>query len=403
LLLRSQLLRATGGTPPGILLALSYTTFLGYMSLALAPMWVGALVNTQGSANSAGLIASIQFVSFGIASLGAAVLITRIDARCLVFLGLLISGCGDLASFQGHDFLSMVLSRAAGGFGEGVVLAAVSASTAATANPQRSFSAIVFLLSVFIPMCFALTSATEPLGVRGIFILMMGAKVVGMSLVGLLPAHVNPAGAGNVNRVRSLALSVAVIPSLLAYSLYWMAELAIWAFMKQIGLSKQLSTNSVADILAIAALFAPLGALGAGWLGTRRGLWLPLIAGLVIAALSAVLFVLPFAAVGFTAGNILFNVVLQLCLVYFLSLLTAQDPTGRAVAAAPAFASLGLTVGPLAGGASIAHFGLPSASIVSMALFLAAAALIAASMKRRPGSVEMPAPEATPLVGAHHG
>lgn len=358
-----------------LLLGLSYGNFIGYLGLTLAPMWVAAVSAVHGgSASAAGIVASLQFACFGLASLITAALVLRFELRHLALFGLLLAAGSDYASFWAHDISQMAITRAICGLGEGILLAAVNAAAGTSRNPQRSFAVMSFVLVALAGLCFVATPFAKAfLGSSGVFGLMAAIRLPGVPLVLLLPSKGGAASA----RFGRRDLSGAVILVLIAYSLFMTGQLSLYSFLEPIGSAQGLSLRSIAFVLAIGGFLTTLGPLIAGWIGPRYGMRQPLVYGLTATGLSALLFLLPLSIFGFASGDILFNMTAQFCIVYFLTLLASLDGSGRMVAASSAFMSLGITLGPMVGGLSIRYFGLSSVSLVALTLHLAAATAVA--------------------------
>ena len=356
-------------------MALCYGNFIGYVGLTLAPMWVPAVAAVPGGSESAaGIVASVQFASFGIASLITAALIFRFELRHLALFGLLLAAASDCASFWVHGVSLMAVTRVICGVGEGILLAAINAAAATSVNPQRSFAVMSFVMVALAGLCFVATPvARELLGPSGIFGVMAAIRVPGIPLLLLLP---HKGAADNVRLLRG-GFTAAVFLVLIAYSLFMTGQLSLYSFLEPIGSAQSLSIRAIALILALGGLLTTLGPLIAGWVGTRHGMRSPLVLGLTATGLSALLFFLPFGLLAFASGDILFNMIAQFCIVFFLTLLAALDGSGRAVAASSAFMSLGITVGPMVGGLSIRYFGLSSIGLVALTLHLASAIAVA--------------------------
>jgi predicted MFS family arabinose efflux permease len=360
----------------GALIGLAYGNFMGYLGLTLAPMWVVAVASVEhGSAAAAGMIASLQFACFGIASLATAGLILRVEIRHLALVGLLLAVVGDGASCWADHISSIAVCRAICGLGEGILLATVNAAAASSNNPQRSFAVMSFVLVGLAALCFVATPfAKEALGSSGVFGVMAVMRLPGFLLLLLLPRR----GGATDAQLRRVGLSRAALWVLAAYGLFMTGQLSVYAFLEPIGIAQGLSLRAIAFVLALGGFFTSLGPLAAGWLGAHFGLRRPLLFGLSATGLSALLFLLPSNVPAFASGDMLFNMIAQFCIVYFLGLLAALDRSGRAVAVSPAFMSVGITLGPLVGGLSIHYLGLTSVSLVAAALHVAAGAVIAA-------------------------
>ncbi len=365
-----------------LLMGLSFGNFIGYLGLTLAPMWIPAVAAAPGSSESAaGIVASLQFACFGISSLATAWLIPRFERRHLAIFGLLLAALSDGGSYLSHGIVSIAICRSLSGLGEGFLLAAVNATAAANSNsPQRSFAVMSFVLVGLAALGFIATPfAKEVLGPSGVFGLMAIMRLPGIPLLLLLPRHGTVAIATRRGALSGVALWV-----LIAYSLFMTGQLSVYSFLEPLGAAQGLSLRAISLVLALGALLTTVGPVVAGWVGTRYGMHWPLIFGLTTTGLSALLFLAPFNVLAFASGDILFNMIAQFCIVYFLSLLAALDRTGRAVAASSAFMSLGITVGPVVGGLSIRSLGLASVSLVAVILHLAAAAVLSANLRRLP-------------------
>lgn len=162
-----------------------------------------------------------------------------------------------------------------------------------------------------------------------------------------------------------------------------LAQNSLWGVSGRIGLTQaQLTEATVGAVFAIALGAGLLGVTGAGALGPRLGLAMPIGAGTVLIAgciaLSASATDLPTFATGEIAWNTIYPIVLS----YVIGLAASLDPRGRWAVLVGSAASLGTAAGPLAGSVLSAQAGFPvMGAVLAVGLLVVSVPMTAVALR----------------------
>jgi len=160
------------------------------------------------------------------------------------------------------------------------------------------------------------------------------------------PVRKQVAGDGTPARViawRPLMLA------LLAVFLFQAGNMALAAYMIELGRAYGLETGLISTTLGIAAWIGALGSLLVVTFGTRMGRLKPLAVGLVLTVLGNAAFHFSGSAVIFAAANVGTAITWAFVIPYLLGMCAAFDTTGQTAAMAGFVSKMGLATGPLLG------------------------------------------------------
>ncbi len=366
-------------TRPRSIAAMLALGVLGPAVFLILPVVVGALAQSHGfDEDRLGTLASGELGGIALACLSALYWSKRWSWRRMALCGVVAVATANLLSATTSGFSVMLWLRFAAGFGGGILLALVMAFLSNTKNPDRTAAFLVGAQVGFQVIAFAVSpQIISSWGVNGFFI--------GLALLtaGLLPfLRFLPPGAPAPDSAAAGAIGPrALLPGfvvLLSMALFFVGQVALWAFIERLGDAAGLTATRVAGALSISAMAGLAGPAGAAWLGDRWGRALPLavacamqLAALVLIGTSELSFAV------FLAALAIFSIFWNFALPYQFGAMVGVDPLHRLIVLVPTFQAAGIAVGPILAGATIARFGLGSLWVsAAIPLVLYAACII---------------------------
>ncbi len=356
--------------------ALFWTGFACAGLSIIKPLIVGALVDSYGlSARQAGFIAGFEMIGIGAGALVVTALGTSWTRHVVIRAGTILALVGSFAPLCAAHFTALLLLRGLAGAGSGLIAASVLSAIGLTRNPDRTFGLyfiVVYLAAaLLVPVASAVILRLGADGGYYLLAILLSTVFVSVRLIpnssiarpterGVLPPFPFRKGC------MSAAVSV----------FFWIGNGAVWAFSERLGLLARLTHLQVAAILALGQVASIAGAGAAALLSTRLGRALPTFVAIALSILSLML-IGSRQAEGFSVGALLFSFAWTLFLTYLNGVMSQQDSAGRVVALSVTSQTLGMSIGPFAGGLLFASFGYESIVKLGIGCHLFAAGLLA--------------------------
>ncbi|MEV8433007.1 MFS transporter [Streptomyces sp. HUAS 31] len=354
----------------------------GYLAPYLLPTVVGRLDSGLPlSPTQAGAVGSALLLSSASAGFLLASRVDRFGARRLARIGLTLALLGYGGAALAHTVPAVVLGVLIGGFGSGTATAVAATRIASQRNPHRTTTAGLLGVSALAGAVYLTVPHLGPGHGQPLAAIALTALAV-WPLTGRIPVD-----APTVESRRPAARLPHRRPGLVlaACMLCWsLAQNSLWGVSGRIGLTQaQLTEATVGAVFAIALGAGLLGVTGAGALGPRLGLAMPIGAGTVLIAgciaLSASATDLPTFATGEIAWNTIYPIVLS----YVIGLAASLDPRGRWAVLVGSAASLGTAAGPLAGSVLSAQAGFPvMGAVLAVGLLVVSVPMTAVALGR---------------------
>ncbi|WCH91526.1 MFS transporter [Streptomyces moderatus] len=354
----------------------------GYLAPYLLPTVVGRLDSGLPlSPTQAGGVGSALLLSSASAGFLLASRVDRFGARRLARIGLTLALLGYGGAALAHAVPAVVLGVLIGGFGSGTATAVAATRIAAQRDPHRTTTAGLLGVSALAGAVYLTVPHLGPGHGQPLAAIALTALAV-WPLTGRIPID-----APTVESRRPAARLPHRRPGLVlaACMLCWsLAQNSLWGVSGRIGLTQaQLTEATVGAVFAIALGAGLLGVTGAGALGPRLGLAMPIGAGTVLIAgciaLSASATDLPTFATGEIAWNTIYPIVLS----YVIGLAASLDPRGRWAVLVGSAASLGTAAGPLAGSVLSAQAGFPvMGAVLAVGLLVVSVPMTAVALGR---------------------
>jgi DHA1 family inner membrane transport protein len=347
---------------PRVVVAFLGTWVLALLAANLVPVMIGALVADLGFEISAaaGLATAMSLgTAAGIFATNAVV--ARLSRPLLARIGLTVLAIG-----FGLGALTMTVPAVSfgvvlGGVGAGITVAAATAASAATEDPDKTSSVVMIVNRLFA----ALLLAVIPFLGQNLQLILAIPAVLG--LAGLLAAgglpslqaegtNAAPIGAasGRAPRIGGLAVLLALV-----FGLWSMTEDMVYAMTEllattHVGLAVEqssllISLNIVGGLAG--ALIAPLAlrTIGRSW---------SIFGIVVISSVSKFLIVTTTVPGVYAASIIVWGVMYGAVLSLVFALAARMDVSGRSVALVSGVYITGIALGPVVGGVLIENVGL---------------------------------------------
>jgi predicted MFS family arabinose efflux permease len=325
---------------------------MGNTGIYLVPLLVGAMVADRGFTDAqAGLVASADIAGYAAATFVTAMWLIRWNSRRLALFGVFIMIVANLGSPFVSGGIAFAAIRFGSGIGAGILAALATVFLGQTDEPDRNFGFLFAGCLLFgTAALWGLPVLLERSGLNGAYVLIaLLALLVGFVALTLPQASDSQTPSGGTTLQgpgRWLVGSV-----LLAITLFWAQQNAIYAYVERIGNASGLSAQFIGFTLGLANLTGFAGASLVAWMGSRFGRAVPLIASVMVQLLC--LWALagrvssPAYLLALGSLSLAWNVVNPLQ----LGILAAVDHGGRALALASTVIGVGLAIGPALGAA----------------------------------------------------
>jgi MFS transporter, DHA1 family, inner membrane transport protein len=339
---------------------------------AILPVLVGVWQKQAGlQVDQAGFVAATELFA-QVAGTGLFLWASpRWTLRTIAVVGLGVMVIGNIATAVSVDFPSLILARAIGGAGGGVIRALCMMCLAKAMSPGRAFAlyagAQVGLAAVTTAL---IPHFIEAFGVRAPFLLLTLASVLGFALCPLLPRH-SPLPPSAIRRRGLGSYPIAAILAILALFIFFAGQGALWTYLAPIGAHQSIPVAGVTEALTLLNFAGLAGALGVGALAHRVSPRFALLTLLATETLSIVGLFHAHSSVGFIASAGVFYFSWCASFPFQFTVISQSDRSGRASAVVPAADGLGL-----AGGAAIASVVLPTLGLGSAGWICAAASVV---------------------------
>lgn len=365
---------------------------IGMLSLLVLPFLIGATMTSLGlNGSQAGILGSAELVFVTVGSLVVAPWIGGLPRRTLAMAGAAIAILANVMSMTGVSYEMLLVFRAIAGLGCGFALAAGNATVASSANPEKMaahMSIFFVILMVAMMMIFARVGAVW--GYQGSYgALAATIAVVSLLLLGL-PQHPGSAVQAQsvANEQSKTIFSTAGILMLLAMFTFQMRDTMSWAFVERIGAGVGFSSEEVGNLLSLQAVLGLLGPVIATVMGSRFGLKIPVVIGVIGSGLVTVMVLQStHSAALYTATVSLISISYFYSLAYLTSLAAELDKDGRIVAASGGLLIAGSAVAPVISGVILDKggytlMGWVATGVVGVTLVCALFALGSLSIKK---------------------
>lgn len=391
---------------PTLLAAFSASYGVGALGFIALPFALGATIDGMGiSTTQAGLLGTAEFTCIMLASFAISPFISRVPRRWVALAGIMVAIILNIVCATIHplSYNTALILRALIGAGCGITMAAGNATVANANDPER-LSAQMSTGYVLLMMvsCLIFPWAAENWGYPGVY---LAQAAVMLSLCPFLmrlpqsppkdvekPKHAEVTGNTNV---------IAAGAILLAMLIFATRDMSGWTFVERIGVNSGYTLHQVGQLLSFQAILGVAGPLFASFLGSRKGLTVPIVVGVLAAgAPYYLMLVVPGSKLAFTIAALFLAGTYFFAQAYLIALAAELDRKGRIVAAAGGFISGGSAIGPALGGYLIDNFGYTGTSWASLAMVIATVVLARIALGGRVHAAHQDGPSLVPSPAA---
>jgi DHA1 family inner membrane transport protein len=386
--------RLPQAAPDGLMAAvlLSFLATAGFFYVNIMPAIISGLVDgLHFGAREAGWVGSANVYGAVIGAMLAIWLSQRLPWRRLAVLALCLLIVIDLLSVMVITPWPLICTRFAHGIVGGTLVGTSFAVIARTSVPERTFGMLLIVQYGLGGVALMVLPRLIPVfGSRLLFLVLAAFSVVTLVMLPFLaPYPRRPATSGaaaNVSDAAPPRLRWLLALALLAVFFYQCGNMALAAYVIELGRAYGLGLNDISAILGVAGWIGALGALLVILLKLKAGRLRPILAGLALCIAGMLTFRYSASAAMFAAANIATAVAWAFGIPYLLGMCASFDHNGRAATLASVFSKLGLASGPLAASAFVreGHWVLLITAATLALVVCVACAVLPASQLDRP-------------------
>ena len=343
--------------PPRAVVAVTASWTISLFGYYAQAQLLGPIMNDfQLGEEAVGWLFSLENTALALSGLLFAGPLARWSRARTAFIAGAIAVAANMASAFAGTFEALLVARLVAGAGAGAAGAAGLAAAASAREPDRMFATVTLVWGLagaagpaIIPF------ATVPFGSTGGFLLMGGVCLVLLPLLRwLVPPREAEEARPSLLTAPNRLLAVIAMFALLVFEI---GQGGIYTFIEQIGLRSQLSEHQIGVTLTGTGLVGLVGAAAAAALGTRFGRRGPIILGLTLNIIAAVVLSGSEEPVTYIAMNWLWSAAYYFVVPYTLGAMSALDDLGRWVVATDAVWTLGDGFGPGIAGSLVERGG----------------------------------------------
>jgi predicted MFS family arabinose efflux permease len=385
--------RETGGAFPtaapdglvaAVLLAFLATAGLFYVNI-MAALVDGLVQGLHFTERQAGFVASANVYGAALGALIAVFFVRRISWRRVSVVLLCSLIAADMLSTFIKDPTAMIAMRLLHGTIGGMLVGTGFSVIARTRFPDRTFGMLLVVQFGLGGLGVMVLPRLVPIfGTPVLFIALALFSLVTLAMVPFLSDYpVRLPATTHAPRARTRW-----VPLLLAFGsviLFQAGNMALAAFMFELGHGYGLQTDFMSTVLGVAGWIGALGSLMVVVFGTRFGRFTPLLIALILSVFGNALFHFSASPFIYAAANIGTSITWAFVISYLLGMCAAFDRTGQTAAMGGFVSKLGLATGPLVGSFLIVnnHYTLLINVSVAILALSAVAALVPASLLDR--------------------
>lgn len=350
--------------------ALVVTYCAGTIDMVALPVWIGTLVGRYRlDPQQAGLLVTLFLMGVVLASVTLAPRFHRLNPRWVTSAGFAFAIPSLVATSHTDQYTAMATLHALAGFGVGMSISTVYGTIARSANPHRMFGLVTTALSLFAVAFLGVLPPWLAQAPRGaVFEVFAAVMAVGLAAALWsfpMPPSAQTASHGEAPQRPPARFSSRVWLGLLGIGAMTLVQAMCFSFLERAGIDRGFSIAAVTSVLVAVGIVnifpAALAALLEKRVRTRLVLLFgpPLQALMVVGVMTATSF-WPYAVAASS-----FVAVMLFTTTFAFGLIARIEPSGRALAAAPAVMMTGSAIGPILAGTLIQASGYGSVGIAA--------------------------------------
>jgi MFS transporter, DHA1 family, inner membrane transport protein len=345
---------------------------LGALTMLMTPALIaGYLSSGWLTGSEASTLTSVELAGMTIAVILTSLVITRVDRRACLGVGLVVAAVGHLTSILVASYPLLVIIRTMAGIGIGITYTVAVAALSATRSPDRNFGFAITSNQLSVTLLLALLSWLGldhgygvVIGVVLVFTLLMGLGIAWFPRA----APLRSAAESDVGTQASSSTLPGVL-GLVGMFLFLVAVGEVWPIVGPIAQSHGIGTASVGSALAIAGLAGIGAGLLVSLIGSRFGRLAPLIVGTLGLACAMLTLLVASDGESLVLSTSLIMFFWIFSIPYYLGSQSALDPSGRLAVLSSAMMPFGLAAGQALANHMAIGTGYSSTIVTSAATF----------------------------------
>jgi predicted MFS family arabinose efflux permease len=329
---------------PLSIFAYAYASAVGVSILMFGPLLIGAYIEIEGMSEiQAGYLFSIEMAGYAISSALVFTIITRVNWRHILLVGVLVAVLSNIISIYIHGYTELLKIRFLAGLGGGLLMNVTIVSIGLTHHIDRNYGfwAVTQLVIGAIGV-FLLPDLILKFGLAAPFATVTMLALLVLPLIKRFPTQ-GKSSSGNANQGKKLWLGLSALFGIL---IYYSGQAAVWAYIERIGIDAEIPLKSVGNFLSLSLVVAIFGAALATWLGSRRGRRLPITASMICSAMGIGLLWDTPSIYPYALAACLFNAAWYFCLPYLTAVIANIDSNGRLLIGVAIVFPASLALGP---------------------------------------------------------
>lgn len=335
---------STNPNHPLSIFAYAYSSAVAVATLYFGPLLIGAYVEYESLTDTqSGYLFSIEMAGYALSSAFVFYLLTRMNWRHILLLGVLVLVGANIGSVFIHGYGAFTKFRFLSGLGAGLIMNMTMVSIGLTQNIDRNYGFwTVAQLIIGVIGLVILPGLILQFGVSCIFISIVILALFVLPLVKKFPE-------GGKQQTTSAKQKYGLGLGLMALTgifIYYGGQAAVWAFVERIGVSADISTRDIGNLLSLSLLVAILSAIFATCLADRFGRRLPITLSMVCSAVGIALLWGTPSSIIYTCAVCMFNAAWYFCLPYLTAVIASIDSGGRLLVGLAVVFPASLSAGP---------------------------------------------------------
>jgi predicted MFS family arabinose efflux permease len=384
----SSTVDVAGYDRPKALVAMISMTNLGAMTMLLTPALVADYIRSGwiGKSEASSLTAT-ELTGMSIAVVLTSLVISRIDRKLALAIGLFIAAAAQLSSALATTYHVLLASRAIAGFGVGLTYAIAVAAVSRTRVPDRNFGLAITTNQLAVTLMLWIFSwRALGQGYRGAMYVLFIFTVLTALGIWWFPRRaskgaLHPANSHDAPSSSGIAGGLV----LLGMFLFLVGIGGVWPFVSEIAHAHGIGSDAVAFALATSGLGGIGGGLLVSLIGLRYGRIMPLILGTLVLATAMLALTGIGNRIELTVCATSIMALWIFCVPYYLGVLSTADTAGRFAVLSSGAMPFGLAAGQAMANEFVAGRSYSTQVIGASLLLLTALAitLVSARMVRK--------------------
>jgi len=345
----------------------------GVMIFALLPMLLGVSADHLDLTDlQAGMLASTYFTSYALITAVSIFWLRRYNWHHMTFAAIAVMAVSLVVTVLAESYRVTLLSLFFCGIGAAVLHTLGYAIISDRRNKDRDFAiklipeqvvpaGLLILLSVYFP---------EYLNFKTLFLCLLGILCCHIFLAGGVPAGTNPS-----QQPPRLALSSGIGLGLIALFFSFTGFAGLWAFLERIARNGGMDIVLTGQLISIGLISSAVGPVFAAFTADKFGRNIPLVISTLLAVLPLLLFI-DVTPARYAVVMLVLPTAWFFCNVYFCSIISDNDLSGRMIGLVPFSLACGALVGPALFGWIIDGYGYTASYWLCGLLFATGTGLI---------------------------